>query len=324
MLNQLRYNEYNHYRIKLNDKNAITKYAEITFGVSQTNNKVYVGFKVIKANGKEVIIDHSTAVTMERESGGGKHAYKKLAVPGLEPGDILDYYICEENTIQMVGWIYFFDPIIHTLPGEYPIMNHKLQFQVERKCYINLVSLNGAPQLKSITEGKDEQYYSLDVNDLEAADDQRWIYKYRELPSVKFRVAFATGKAMRTFDVLLGEQGEPKSSVTKQEVEDMAKTMLMTAYDVKFISKYAKIKLKGEKDPFVIARECYYFYRNNTYSAFEEAVVDGSGVSKVRDLRFTDVFSTFLDARKVPYDIVLAVPRNISSLDNLLMENEIE
>ncbi|HEY3406119.1 MAG TPA: DUF3857 domain-containing protein [Ohtaekwangia sp.] len=324
MLNQLRYNEYNHFRIKLNDKNAITKYAEISYGVSGAYNKVYVGFKVIKPGGKEIIVDHSTAVTMERESGMAKQSYKKIAIPGLEAGDILDYYICEESSIQMVGWIYFFDPVIHTLPGEYPIMNHKLQFEVERKCFINLVSLNGAPQLKLVTENKDEEYYSLDINDLEAAEDQRWIFKYRELPAVKFRVAFATGKAMRTFDVLLGEQGKPKSSVTKGEVEDMAGTMLMTAYDVKFISKHAKTKLKGEKDPFVIARECYYFYRNNMFSAYEESVVDGGGANRVGDLRFADVFSTFLTSKKIQHDILIAVPRNISSLDNLLMENEIE
>src|SRR5687767_7673672 len=30
VLNLLRYNEYNHFRIKLNDKNAINKYSEMT------------------------------------------------------------------------------------------------------------------------------------------------------------------------------------------------------------------------------------------------------------------------------------------------------
>jgi len=53
VLNLLRYNEYNHYRIKLLDKNAINKYSEMSYYTNHSDNatgesvKVYVGFKVI-------------------------------------------------------------------------------------------------------------------------------------------------------------------------------------------------------------------------------------------------------------------------------------
>jgi hypothetical protein len=152
VLNLLRYNEYHHYRIKMLDKNAINKYSEMSYYTNHTDNsthetvKVYVGFKVIKPNGKEIIVDLATAVTMEKQSGGLKRSYDKLAIPGLEQGDILDYYICEEATKSNQSLIYFFDPIVYALPREYPVMNHKLQFRAERRCFINLKSLNGAPE----------------------------------------------------------------------------------------------------------------------------------------------------------------------------------
>jgi hypothetical protein len=94
VLNLLRYNEYNHFRIKLNDKNAINKYSEMTYYPNRMDNatggsiKVYVGFKVIKPGGKEIIVDLANAIKMESESNGRKRSYNKLAIPGLEPGDI--------------------------------------------------------------------------------------------------------------------------------------------------------------------------------------------------------------------------------------------
>jgi hypothetical protein len=328
----LRYNEYSHYRIKLIDKNAVQKYSEMTYLSTRYDNsegesiKVYVGFKIIKPNGKEIIVDEAKAVAMEKEYRGQKRAYNKLAIPNLEPGDIFDYYICEEATRANSQLIYFFDPIIYTLPQEYPVMNHKLQFRAERKCYINLRSLNGAPELKLATdEANEEQYYTLEGKDIEGVDDMRWMYQYREMPTIKFRAAFASGKGMRTFDVLLGEPGVVKNSVSKKELMDMVETMLSLAYDAKFFNKFIKKKLKNEKDPFVIAKQCYYFYRNEFYGPMESNLVEGNSPwSSMSQVKFVDVFSTFLAYKKIPHDIVLAVPRNISGLNDLLIENEIE
>jgi hypothetical protein len=328
----LRYNEYSHYRIKLNDKNAVQKYSEMTYLSTRYDNseaesiKVYVGFKIIKPNGKEIIVDESKAVAMEKEYRGQKRAYSKLAIPNLEPGDIFDYYICEEATRANSQLIYFFDPVIYTLPQEYPVMNHKLQFRAERKCYINLRSLNGAPELKLVADDANEEtYYTLDGKDIEGVEDMRWMYPYREMPTIKFRAAFASGKGMRAFDVLLGEPGVVKSSVSKKELQDMVATMLSVSYDTKFFSKFVKKKLKNEKDPFVIAKQCYYFYRNEYFGPMESNLVEGrSPWSSMPQVKFVDVFSTFLTSKKIPHDIVLAVPRNISGLNDLLIENEID
>ncbi|MGC1240498.1 MAG: DUF3857 domain-containing protein [Chryseosolibacter sp.] len=331
MRNLLRYNEYSHYRIKLNDKNAITKFAEITFLSDRKDNsegeyiRVYTGFKIIKPGGKEIIVDPSKAVKMEREYRGRVQSYNKLAIPNLEPGDILDYYICEETTRANANLIHFFDPVIYSLPQEYPVINHKLQFRAERKCYINLRSLNGAPELKLIAdEANDETFYTLEGTDMEGMDNVRWVFPYRELPTIKFRAAYASAKAMSTYDVLLGEPGKVKNTVTKKEVQDMVSTMLATVYDVKFLTKYAKKKLKNVRDPFELATKSYYYYRNQIFNDMESNLVEGkSPWTSMPQIKFVDVFSTFLASRKIPHDIVLGVPRNLSSLDDLLIENEI-
>jgi hypothetical protein len=325
MLATLRANKYNHYRLKLIDKNAINKYSEMTYAVEEAGLKVYAGFKVIKPSGKEIIVDLATAVKMEREAKNDKAAYNKIAIPNLEPGDILDYYICTERNMPLVSEIYFFEPVIHNLPQEYPIIRQKLQFRAQRKCYINLRSLNGAPSLKLVEdEANDETYYSLEDGDRDGIANIKWIYPNRELPSVKFRATYASGKGMRHFNVLLGEQGEVKSSVTAQELADLTASLTKPEYITKDFSKYIKKNYKGVKDPVEIAKGGYYYYRNIILQEAEDNTLDGTGIGRFPDVKFTDVFSTFLKSRKIPHDIVVTVPRNISSIEEVLLEQELE
>jgi hypothetical protein len=331
MARLLRHNEYNHYRIKLIDKNALNKYSEMSYLPNYTNSdgesvKVYVGFKVIKKNGKEIIVDLASAVKMEKEAAGNKQFYYKLAIPNLEQGDILDYYICEESTRKIYSYIIFFDPVIYRLPREYPVLSHKLQFRAERRCYINLKSLNGAPNLKlQNDESNDEQYYTLEGSNLEGIKEQRWLFPYRDLPTIKFRAAYAANSGIATqSDLLLGEPGIAKTEVSNYELEDLAKSMLNGYYDIKLLSKFAKSKLKGVKDPFEFATQSYYFYRNTFFIESEIATVQGERLPALRQLTFVRTFSAFLKSKKIPHDIVIAVPRNISSIDNVLMENEID
>jgi hypothetical protein len=331
MARLLRYNEYNHFRIKLIDKNAINRYSEMSYYPNYTSSqgesvKVYVGFKVIKKDGREIIVDLASAVKMEKEVAGNKQSYYKLAIPNLEPGDILDYYICEETTRKIFSYIIFFDPVIYRLPREYPVLNHKLQFRAERKCYINLKSLNGAPNLKLVNDDtNDEQYYTLEGSDIDGIKEQRWLFPYRELPTIKFRAAYAaTAGTASYFDLLLGKPGVAKTDVSKDELQDLARSMMKGIYDAKFLTKFAKNKLKGVTDPFEIATQAYYFYRDTYFIDSEVATVQGGRMPAIRQLPFVQMFSAFLKSKKIPHDIVMAAARNISSIDNVLMENEID
>ncbi len=70
--NLLRKNQYHHYRIKLTDKNSVDKYSEMNFDVSMPYLDVYVGFKIVKPSGQEVVVDLSLAIKMERTEGDKK------------------------------------------------------------------------------------------------------------------------------------------------------------------------------------------------------------------------------------------------------------
>lgn len=328
MASLVRQNKYNHYRIKLNDKNAVEKYSEMSYDMSSNGYDLYVGYKVIKPNGSESIVDLSKAVKMERTLNGRKIAYNKLAIPGLEPGDILDYYVCEEESHDITSYILFFDPVIYSIPGDYPIMNYKIQFRASRKCYINIKSVNEAPEYKLITDEKnDEQYYSIEGTNVESVEDQRWVYPYRELPTIKFRAAYAKSEGYSNyFGVLLGDVKKAKSAVSKAELEKLAETMIAGQYyEPVLIKKYDKANLKGVTDPFKIAMSAYYFFRNELYVKSAEGVAwEGNEQRKMSDGRFVGSLHQYFIKKKVPHDVVIAVPRNISTIENVIMENELE
>lgn len=324
-------NQYNHFRIKLLDKNAVNKYAEMSYdadvpGYSASNGlHVYVGFKVIKPDGKEIIVDLKSAVKMERSGYRGKIAYYKIAIPNLEPGDIIDYYICHENEESILGPIHFFSPFIYNLPQEYPLIKQKIHFKIQRRCYINLRSLNGAPLLKMVNDKvNDEQYFSLEDGDRDGVADVKWLYPYRDLPSIKFRASYAANATIvdRT-GIFAGEQGEVKSKVTADEVT-RAINLSLTPYVPKKLSKFIKTNCKKETDPFVISTEAYQFVRNDMLDHSEMSLLDGDGAYDYSERWFVGMFSAFLKSKKIPHDIVVCVRRNISALDDIILENEID
>lgn len=91
-----------HARIKINDKAALQAYSSIeyqktfdnTAGILYSKNvdkkDTYIGIKLIKPDGREVTVNTGEEVLTKNDA---KDKQGKLAVPNLEVGDILDYYV---------------------------------------------------------------------------------------------------------------------------------------------------------------------------------------------------------------------------------------
>jgi hypothetical protein len=272
LANDLRYDRLFHYRIKLLDKKALEEYSQFSMnGTGRYQNvklESFAGYKIIKSNGKEIEIPMSEMVKEKQELNNRGLEIYKLAIPNLEIGDILDYYKVEEETISIFGKYYGFDPVIFQLQGEYPIMKQKISFDVMRRCFINLKTLNKAPSFK-LTENADKEknHYSLDDTDRESVKGLRWFFPYREVPTIKFKVMYASPIAARTAPGFIDKQGVLKSSVTKEEVQG-----LMTNYflfqSVEFVLKMRELKsimnknYKNVKDRDQLAKAAYFAWRN--------------------------------------------------------------
>lgn len=87
-------------RVKILDKVGVTMFSEIYF---RSGKKAYSGVRIIKSNGDTISADSRQMEDVTLDKGvivppffqfakKSNVIYKKFAVPGLEPGDIVDYY----------------------------------------------------------------------------------------------------------------------------------------------------------------------------------------------------------------------------------------
>src|SRR5690606_28849883 len=199
--------------------------------------KNILGIKVIKPDGKETIINVSKeAVDADKE--------KKIAIPNLEIGDIIDYYLHSEEPFKSqleMG----FDPVERTLGDVYPIMNYKLIFQTENDFFLNFATYNGAPELKEIPSNKGgERHYEFAAKDIEKNEFPRWFYPLIELPCYKFQVFFArSGKFEKRAEAFLSEKENiVKSTVSKEDVFEYYNTKFRPYGDLGHIEKFIKGK----------------------------------------------------------------------------------
>ncbi|MGZ3776510.1 MAG: hypothetical protein ACXVI9_02610, partial [Mucilaginibacter sp.] len=128
-----------HERVKINDKTALESFSTLEYQkiLNKTTssgfakfldvNNTYVGAKVIKPSGKETIVNTSEEVLTKNES---KDKQGKLAIPDLQVGDILDYYICDEEVADKdQGNSYKDNDNVLFLQDEYPILYYSIDFQ---------------------------------------------------------------------------------------------------------------------------------------------------------------------------------------------------
>ncbi len=331
------YSESTRKRIKLLDKSAVEYYSEFSFaekfkvtkGFSRKGGRVFAGVKVIKSNGQEKEIDLEDAVDIKNDD---QETLKKIAVPDLEVGDIIDYYYYIYEPFRVTAE-YIFEPIIATLSSEYPIVEQKLEFQVGRDFFINFNSLHGAPELTvADNSSRKATIYSLVDKDRKKRKDQRWFFARRVLPIVKFQVIYARNNWIeRHVEAFIGKKGEVKKVVPKEEVLNYFSNHFSFKSDVRSINSH--LKEKGVKSKTEAVQEAYYFIRHRELiSKIEPLMFYQEGYVSMLPLGFggfmdeegfINQFGSFLKSQDIDFDLVAAVPRTISNLDELLLRAEI-
>jgi hypothetical protein len=269
--------EYIHKRIKLQDKNAVEKFSTFYYVTIGSDGKA--GYKVIKSDGKVVDIDMQSAIEEEQDV---PDIYKpiyfklkvksmKIAIPDLEPGDIIDYTVNSTLDWDMKTEGINFTPFIFSLSNTYPTLYQQYRFTMANGMKVKYRSYNGAPNLKFDSKasvyGERETYLSyffLD-KDREKSTDERWSYELRSTPSVKFRVVFLDYDAG---DRTLGEATVDRSGLDYEKVYKgyagaaLYSTPVVTslvAYTTQYITKKkADGILKTDAD---IVKESYYCLR---------------------------------------------------------------
>ncbi|MBX9851978.1 MAG: DUF3857 domain-containing protein [Cytophagaceae bacterium] len=322
-------------RIKLLDKSSINKFAEFYF-ISTEN----IGINIIKPDGTLNKVDLKAAVSVSEEieipnfyksNFRSKREYKKIAIPGLEVNDIIDYYYNAEAKRNLPNTFeYIFPEILISINNTYPTIKQKIEFQVEKGFNINFKNQNGAPDLQEKASPVEEiKIFYFEDSNRDKSENERWSYLYRNTPTIKFQVVYI--KNAKNSDHFIGETGVPKKSVSDAEV--IAKVKDLVFFDNGFTGKYrshlGNVLKTYKKDhslkevpPEMIARQAYFLYRHYRYFN-PEGLEAGNNYQAGEDILFVKAMFNALRFYKVDFTIVLAPPADVSDINDVVLKEEL-
>ena len=318
-------------RIKLIDRDAVNAYSTVYFRIGSVHDAA--GVKVIKQNGTVQDVSLKNAVYMENagdvpsnfqpyigkastylDKSKSRIIYYKVAIPDLDPGDIIDYgtIFYDDNTVKKMSYLEF-DPIYFVCAREYPVISQKFEIYSDNNSFVNSKSTMGAPAFKE--SGGNGANYSWEDRDREKMSDTRWVNRMIELPMVKFQIVFS--KSENRSDLFIGDRGELKQNISPDE---LAKKMnnLYNRLDGSFYYSMAKNYLRQigymemREDDFI--SKTYYVLRHMSF-------YKANGFSSEM---FASCFTQCLDLRNIPYELIVTTPSTLTKPENIIFRTEPE
>lgn len=176
--------------IKIQDDNALNTYSEINFREQQKemgyriSNKMrtVIGARIIKPDGeiKDVDVDEAVNITEGKKD---NVEYKKLAISGLQKGDILDYFIQDEMHMDDENIPILNFPFIH----QYPMLSYSVHCEIGKNLTTEYRSINGAPEF-SVLENKDNYILDARQEDIKKAGNYIWTRPFRQYPIIRLSI----------------------------------------------------------------------------------------------------------------------------------------
>ncbi len=326
-----------HERVKINDKSALEAFSTLEYQKTLDNSsrlftakvwdlhETFVGAKIIKPDGKETMINTGEEVLL-KDAGNDKRG--KLAIPGLQVGDILDYYISANDlTEKAMEDSYKKNDEIFLLVNEYPVLNYSLDFQLSKKLDIQFLSANGAPDLVEEQPTKDDRVFSLRLKNLPKYEGTIWTSLYRQYPYIEISNQYTTSYG--SFSRKRDETASRFVSL-KQHFEALFNEQLVTGYD----APEKKLKelfngRKGLKNESVdtVMKALYNIWKYNVFCSYHGVSSDDLTTLNYRTANsmVNAVYTgLLLSNMKYDYDILLVSSRNSSTLENAFNNNDID
>ncbi|HWV68377.1 DUF3857 domain-containing protein [Chitinophaga sp.] len=179
--------------IKLNDKAALDEYSQFSFKKFRSLNSYFhsglsttiVGVRIIKPDGtmKEVNVDEE--IVNEED---GQQQRSKLAIPDLQVGDVIDYFVRVEELKDINSPI---DAQTFVLGDDKPIMQYSVHCEVSDKYFVRYRTANGAPDFK-VRRDDDGAVFDLLVKNIPSLPVDLWMSPYRQIPMVRMDILFGT------------------------------------------------------------------------------------------------------------------------------------
>jgi hypothetical protein len=306
-------NYYSRIKVKLQDKYAVKQYSEFTM-----HESFYYEIKIIKSFGLEINIDTEEAIIVSKEVEGSftdyisyvvnTNQYKKLAIPNLDTGDILDVRMVTKlstNFQDKNGWNKLQKSLIsplyvRSLNPVNPVHKWSVHFHLDRAISLNFVSNKSNSKLEKKEESKRTNYYSFTENDLESQKPEHWADEGLQGKGVKF-IFYKTLKEPKS--VL--NSIDPKEDIVKLCNEIYYSSMPHEKLYCQFLQGNRKIKNDDEwVEKFLLN---YKMYFNIEFIGTRE-----------KKFSFLVTMSQALQFKRIKFDYVYGVTDYFGGIDKLV------
>jgi hypothetical protein len=329
--NKLAVYEMTHRRIKLLDRDAVNNYSSVYFRIGSSKDGASI--RIIKSNGTSQEVSLRNAIYVENSSdvpstflpyiGKASTLYDKskssvifykLAVPDLDPGDIIDYatVFYDDNTVKKMNYIEF-DPIYYVCNREYPVLVQKFSIETDDKSFVSSKSLNGAPDFKE--SGNGSILYTWEDRSRDKMSDTRWVNHFAQVPFIKFQIVFS--RQENRSDLFIGDKGELKRNLSPDEMAKKVNSMygkMNPGFILQSVNYYLKqINAPDLRDDEYI-QKLYYIIRH-------VGAIRGDGIGSET---FAYCMMEKLDNKKIPYDLIVTAPYTLSAPGDIIFRTEPE
>lgn len=327
-------------KILLLDKAIIEKYSTFYFQkqkssyVNVADPEIGFALRVEKPDGKKILVDIKSAIKVESTSEvpdsyrfsniETDNVYYKIAVPDLQPGDIIEM-VSDVTTYGYSTTFYSFPTVIFALNSNLPIVKQKYVFNFPRGFFLNYHCSNGAPDLKKDETVSDRKnyVYTLESGNNDMVKSTRWLYKYRIFPTVKFQVIRSQIGQKGKF-IISDKPDVPKTQITKEDMlefvyEKCKKSDEVTNAVYAIIKNEINTFTKNIKDPEEYARTCYNYLRHQIVVNHKLGYTE---VTSLKEEYFGTIMAQCLLDNNIPFELYLAAPKTVGDLKDAVTNDE--
>lgn len=228
--------------VKLQDQAAVEAFSTFYFDDSDKNR---LGIRIIKPDGTEANVDMTTAVPVDEETveqvttffgtyQRRGYSKKKIAIPGLAIGDVLDFVLAYEETVVPIFFPFCYPIMEVPFEAEYPIVAKAIQFNVRKRFRISAHSMLGAPEFQWLSEDKAEggrnHIYAASASMIEEdASSMQFTFSSRVMSSIKILICDVRGEQG---DEFIHQEQEVMRAVTDEQIRySMERAMLYRSFN---------------------------------------------------------------------------------------------
>lgn len=314
--NKPRVGQYSLTRILLQDEYALNDFSSF-----ELEDDEYLEVKVIKKDDSEILLDRSREVFSDiyyTNGKTGKVRYfkgdKKIPVPNLEIGDILEIERYSEHVkFDAKGKVSFTDPdnglFIIRFGESYPVFKMVAEFELSAPYELHWKAMNDAPVLIETGRNELRQIYRVSDQERPYIKGEFWSSRKADFPFLK--VAYSKkrnkGKSIkRGTDELDPEWIYPYLNDFRKKSDYNSSGVIMS---------FSR-ELGEHYDKTDIAYRFYVFYRRKYYIEM--------GGDDLSNKHFVSILSRILDKYKVRYEWMVAIPKELGELKDLVSPKEIQ